>query len=209
MKRKQNVTLLLAHGAGAGSQSEFIKCICNKITEKQQLENSLNINVIPFDFEYMKEIYKTGKKRPPERMPKLISTYLRQIKTVESADAIYLLGKSMGARVAFATAELADCDKIRGLVALGYPFYPPGKQDKHRLVLLQESLLPGLIVQGERDTFGNRDWVEQQNLPENIKLSWIEKADHSLKPLKSASISYDQAFAQTADIIYDFIKQTL
>lgn len=197
---------MLAHGAGAGKDSDFIRDIGNKITQAGQTDNRLNIQLIKFNFPYMEKILETGKRRPPDRMPKLTQSYLQQIESLSDCDAIFLAGKSMGGRVAIETSLLAKDLNIRGTIALGFPFHPIGKVDKHRLELLDRARLPALILQGERDTFGNREWVKQHNIPSLVNLFWIEAADHNLKPLKSASISYDQALALSADKILEFIR---
>ncbi|KMT65257.1 alpha/beta family hydrolase [Catenovulum maritimum] len=191
--------LVLAHGAGAGSQSEFMQQICNKITEISNFE----IKVRLFDFPYMQQIAQTGKKRPPDRMPKLLESFQAQVAQLNSNIPVFVAGKSMGARVALQVHNLSD--KISGYIALGYPFHPVGKLDKLRLEGLDDFSGRGLIIQGERDSFGNFDQVQTYSLSSDIELCWIEKADHSLKPLKSTGISHDEALNTTAAKIIEFI----
>ena len=56
--------LILAHGAGAGSQSEFMQSIANGLSE-------IGIKTWLFDFPYMQTMYELGKRRPPDRAEKL------------------------------------------------------------------------------------------------------------------------------------------
>lgn len=201
----KSVKLILAHGAGAGSQSDFMQLICNKVTEFTKKQMKENVEVILFDFPYMQQIHATGKKRPPDKMAKLVAAFEQQVGQVSADDIIFVAGKSMGARVALETI-LASNRTINAVIALGYPFYPPGKAEKHRLELLQKITAPCLIIQGERDTFGNRAWVEQQALSNNIQINWITAADHSLKPLKSSGVSHEQALDSASHAIVEFIK---
>ena len=70
-------TLILAHGAGADSQSEFMRYMQREISDS-------SIDVITFDFPYMLRRQETGKKSPPDRMPKLIESFKQQIEQVNS-----------------------------------------------------------------------------------------------------------------------------
>jgi predicted alpha/beta-hydrolase family hydrolase len=91
----------------------------------------------------------------------------------------------MGGRIAsMLVAEdeaLAD-----GLLVLGYPFHPPGKPEKLRTDHFPEIKTPSLILQGERDTFGGREFAETLQLPANMKLHWVPDGDHSFKPRKAS-----------------------
>ena len=80
-------------------------------------------------------------------------------------------GKSLGGRVASLVAdELYEQGDIAGLVCLGYPFHPPGKPDQLRTAHLEPLQCPALIVQGERDPFGNRAEIEALALSKTITL---------------------------------------
>ncbi|WP_143869668.1 alpha/beta family hydrolase [Catenovulum sediminis] len=198
------IYLILAHGAGAGSDSDFMQQVCNKITKHQQEVHALSIKVILFDFPYMQTIKESGKKRPPDRMPTLVDAYLAQIDKVPADAKLFVGGKSMGSRVAL-NAYLQSKRPIDGFIALGYPFHPPGKPEKHRIDLLNQCDLPGLIIQGERDTFGNRDQVGKFTVQDNYEIRWIEKADHSLKPLKSTGLDSDDTLNEASEYIKEFV----
>ena len=62
----------------------------------------------------------------------------------------------MGGRIA---SLIADEAEVAGLVCLGYPFHPTGKPEQLRTEHLKSIKTPTLIVQGERDPFGNRQEV--------------------------------------------------
>ncbi|MCU4674612.1 hypothetical protein N7931_03105 [Catenovulum sp. 2E275] len=204
MNSKTKAQLVLAHGAGAGSKSDFMQQICNKITDLSQGE----IKVIMFDFPYMQIIEQTGKKRPPNKMPVLVEAFIEQVKQLDLNLPVFVGGKSMGARVALETilaCEQQNIADIKGYFALGYPFHPVGKPDKLRLDLLNSVSTKGLIIQGERDTFGNKSEVERYNVRHNYQFKWILSGDHSLKPLKSSGLTQLQTITQAANWVVDFI----
>ena len=136
------VTLLLAHGAGAGMDTDFMNGIAEGVA-------SHGIRVIRFEFPYMVKRRLEGKKSPPNRLPILQASFLEQLQSIEGP--VVIGGKSMGGRVA--TTILESSTAIAG-VALGYPFHPPGKPDKLRIEHLVSIEKPLLVLQGTRDPFG-------------------------------------------------------
>jgi hypothetical protein len=52
-----------------------------------------------------------------------------------------------------------DEAQVAGLVCLGYPFHPVGKPERLRIEHLKTIRTPTLIIQGERDPFGNRQAI--------------------------------------------------
>ena len=68
--------LIFAHGAGAGMDSEFMVTMAGKLAQ-------LGINVGLFDFEYMQQAKAEGKKRPPQRAPKLLEYFHKVIANAE------------------------------------------------------------------------------------------------------------------------------
>jgi predicted alpha/beta-hydrolase family hydrolase len=94
---------------------------------------------------------------------------------------IIIGGKSMGGRVASYIA--ADTPQVNGLVFLGYPLHPPGKQDQMRDAHLYDIKVPMLFLSGTRDTFAERPLLEKvvNRLGDRATLIWTEGGDHSLK----------------------------
>ena len=69
--------------------------------------------------------------------------------------ALYLGGKSMGARLA---AQIVANDVgASGLVFLGYPLHSPGKPEKLRDQALYQLPCPTLFIEGARDPFCRMD----------------------------------------------------
>ena len=68
--------LILAHGAGAGSDSEFMDCFAQSLANS---ELAGGLAVCRFDFPYMVTRRSTGKKRPPDRATVLIKAWHQAI----------------------------------------------------------------------------------------------------------------------------------
>lgn len=176
-----NGTIILAHGAGAGSGSDFMQYFQSELSTK-------GFEVILFDFPYMQKINEDGKRRPPDRANKLVNYYQELLNSLETTGPLIIGGKSMGGRIA--SMVLAENPKAAdGLLLLGYPFHPPGKPEKLRTEHLGDISAPTLIVQGERDTFGGRALVEELDLPDTFQLHWAPDGDHSLKPRKISGLT--------------------
>lgn len=190
---------ILAHGAGANKDSDFMQGIATRLCKKR-------VKVIRFDFPYMIAAREKSKRQPPNRMPILISDFEEMIKTADKHLPLFIGGKSMGGRVA---TMLTDYQNVKGLICLGYPFHPPGKPEKHRTAHLQEFDNSTLILQGERDTFGNKTRITEYQLANSIEIEYLEAADHSFVPLKSSGISVEQHLDLAATKIVNFMQGQL
>jgi len=203
--------LVFAHGAGANMKHEFM----NEIT---QLLNRQNVSVLRFNFPYMDKREETGKRYPPDRMPKLIESYksvifdLYENMAKEISVPVFIGGKSMGGRVAATLmsndyADISGLADIKGVFCLGYPFHPPKKLDKLRLEPLQQATKPVLIVQGERDTLGSKEEVEGYVLSKYCHVVNLEDGDHSLKPRVKSGFTYQQHLKTAVQSIVSFIDE--
>lgn len=190
------ITVVFAHGAGAGSDSPFMQFMA------QNLENE-GLRVVRFDFPYWEQVRSSGVKRPPNPQPVLQQRML-QVAAEFAGKRLWLMGKSMGARVAFQCVEEAGA---RGAIGLGFPFHPPAKRERTRTHELINSAPANLVVQGTLDPFGKQEWVSQQKLPENLHVEWVEKAKHDLVPNKSTGVSDKESWCQIATQVATFIKE--
>jgi hypothetical protein len=202
-------TFIFAHGAGAGKLHPFME-------EVTELLIAQHINVVRFDFNYMAQREIDGKKRPPERMPKLIPQYkdvVEQVINHRSLNEVPLFigGKSMGSRVAFSLlADLSSTDnsvKVQGAVAFGYPFHPMNKPDKTRLEPIIQTKKPMLILQGERDKLGNQSELLSYKLPLNCKAIFYTDGDHDLKPRVKSGYTQSQHLQQSVKQMVKFINE--
>jgi len=188
--------IIFAHGAGAGLQSDFMQYFA--------LGLALNdIEVVRFNFPYWQKFMDTGVRRPPNPMAELEHCMRSVAQQFDDNKPLYLMGKSMGSRVAF---RLADELNAGGAIALGYPFHPIGKPDKLRLTDLENNCGRNLIVQGTRDNFGKPDEVAGYTLPENVSMQWIEHGDHSLEPTKRSGLLREQLWQYAIEHIKNVIR---
>lgn len=183
----QRATLLLAHGAGAPMDSEFMNLLSAGLARR-------GIQVLRFEFPYMAERRTGGSKRPPNPMPVLLDSFREYYAAVDGP--VFVGGKSLGGRVA---SLLADELAPAGLICFGYPFHPPGKPERTRTAHLLELSTPALILQGTRDPFGKPQEVSGYPLAAQIRVSWLDTADHDFKPLKSSGLSQFEVIDQAAE----------
>ncbi|MEZ8729505.1 alpha/beta fold hydrolase [Vibrio splendidus] len=192
------ITFVFAHGAGAGMDHEFMQSVAKGLAFK-------GIRVIRFNFPYMVKRAEDGKRRPPDRAPKLLEAYQDIIEQCD-ADKLVIGGKSMGGRMA---SHLSEVDKVAAMACLGFPFHPPGKPEKYKGEHLAELQKPCLILQGERDTFGKREEFADFDLSDSIRVEFIPDGDHSFKPRKSSGYTEQQNIALTVEKLSAFIKEVL
>ena len=188
-------TFVFAHGAGAGMDHEFMQSVAQGLAFK-------DIRVIRFNFPYMIKRAEDGKRRPPDRAPKLLEAYQEVIEQVD-AQQLVIGGKSMGGRMA---SHLSEHEKVAGVACLGFPFHPPGKPDKYKGEHLAELSKACLILQGERDTFGKREEFPAFELSDSVSVEFIPDGDHSFKPRKSSGHTEQQNIALAVEKLAKFIK---
>ena len=189
------ITFIFAHGAGAGMDHEFMQSVAKGLAFK-------GIRVVRFNFPYMIKRAEDGKRRPPDRAPKLLEAYQEIIEQTD-ADKLVIGGKSMGGRMA---SHLAELDKVAAMACLGFPFHPPGKPENYKGEHLASLQKPCLILQGERDTFGKREEFPAFNLSDSVSVEFIPDGDHSFKPRKSSGHTEQQNIALAVEKLAKFIK---
>ncbi|MEE2022695.1 MULTISPECIES: alpha/beta family hydrolase [Alkalimonas] len=182
--------LLLAHGAGAGMQSDFMQWLTSALVAQ-------NIEVWRFNFPYMQQQVVEQKKRPPNPMPVLLQDFRDVLAQCPSDLPLFIGGKSMGGRVASMLAVDASLP-MAGVLAYGYPFHAPGKQ-QYRTGHFNELSKPLLILQGQRDTFGHQQEMAGQHWP-SVALHWLNDGDHSFKPRKKSGYSQEQLIVEAAAV---------
>ena len=191
--------LLLAHGAGAAMDSDFMNAMAAGIAAR-------GVTVARFEFPYMHRRRIEGGKRPPDRMPVLLEAFGEAAARARwQGLPLVIGGKSMGGRAAaMAAAEIGAA----GVVCLGYPFHPAGKAaTPERLAPLAAPFCPVLVVQGTRDALGSAEDVAGYDLGVAVSVAWIADGDHSLKPRKASGLTADAALAQAADAVAAFIAR--
>jgi hypothetical protein len=177
--------------------SDFMNAITERIAAAET-------QVIRFEFEYMAKRREDGRRRGPDRTPKLIARFLDVLTRVGRANDVVIGGKSMGGRIA---SMIADKAGVAGVLCLGYPFHPPGRPQRLRTAHLQTIQTPTLIVQGMRDRFGAEEEVATYTLSDAIELAWMEDGDHSFKPRKKSGHTLEQNLDEAARAAVSFIRR--
>ena len=195
--------IIFAHGAGADMNHEYMGEL-NRLMHLQQL------NVLRFNFPYMDKRKIDGKRRPPDRMPALIECYQSVISNIKTELPIFIGGKSMGGRVAATLANnkpFMDSHNIKGVVCLGYPFHPIKKPEKLRLLPLQESQIPVLILQGDRDALGSKTEVSNYKISSCCQVDFFDDGDHDLKPRVKSGKTLAQHQQRAVSLVRSFIDE--
>ncbi|CDU09361.1 MULTISPECIES: alpha/beta fold hydrolase [Vibrio harveyi group] len=187
---------IFAHGAGAGMEHDFMAAVAKGLVEQ-------GIRVVRFNFPYMIKRAEDGKKRPPDRAPKLLEAYEEVIAHFTS-QPIVIGGKSMGGRM---SSLLAENELVAGIACLGFPFHPPGKPEKFKGDHLANIEKPTLILQGERDAFGKREEFDDFVLSSQVKVSFLPDGDHSFKPRKSSGHTEAGNIELAVEQLAAFIKE--
>ncbi len=203
---KDGPVYLFAHGAGADMNSEFMTQVAEKLGEK-------GVRVVRFNFPYMIKRAEDGKRRPPDRAPKLLAAYEEVIQHLGCP--VVIGGKSMGGRMSSmlladnALRPEEDRLAILGSACLGFPFHAPGKEPKDRLDHLEALTQPLLIVQGSRDTMGTKeeiiDYINEKRISSSIQMAWLEDGNHDLKPRKVSGFSHQEHIESAIEQVAEFV----
>ena len=195
-------TMILAHGAGAPMDSAFMNALCGSLAEQ-------GITTLRFEFPYMVRRREEGSRRPPDRQPVLVECWrevfaeVKQQACQEGYQGKLLIGgKSMGGRMASIVAEELKPD---GFCCFGYPFYPPGKTTSSRTEHFLTTQVPGLILQGTRDTFGKPGGIDNSRWPSTIELAWLEEGDHDYKPGKRSGLTQLDVIQTAAAVVRSWL----
>ncbi|HUG60419.1 MAG TPA: alpha/beta family hydrolase [Methylomirabilota bacterium] len=193
-------TLVLAHGAGGPMDGATMSAAASAIAEA-------GVTVVRFEFGYMAG-RREGKRRPPPRIPAIVPEFAAVLAAVlsDTEGPVLIGGKSMGSRVASRLAATDIDPRVRGVVALGFPFHPPGSPDRSRLDDLAASALPVLVCQGTRDPFGSRDEVAAMALPTAVTVAWLEDGNHDLAPRVSSGFTRSGHLAAAAKAVAAFAE---
>lgn len=192
---RASTLLVLGHGAGAGSQHEFMERFAAGLA-------SDSLRVCRFDFPYM-----AAGRKSPDRQAILEQAFRDVTDAVrEGHDRCIVGGKSLGGRVASLVA--ASGYPVDALVFLGYPLHPPGRPDRIRDGHLHEISAPMLFVEGTRDPFCPLDTLERvrAGLDAESDLVVVEDGDHSLKVRKSSGRDTATAWTEAIEEIQKWLK---
>lgn len=196
--KKSQALLVLAHGAGAPLDSDFMEFFAQALTTKTRA-------VARFNFSYMEQ-----GRRSPDRQPVSEKTYgevIEHLRASLSPKTLFIGGKSYGGRMASHVAAAGT--KVDGLVFLGYPLHAPGRPDRIRDSHLTDVSCPMVFVAGTRDPFCPLETLAKvmKKLAASTELIVVEDGDHSLKVRKSSGRSTEQAWSDAADAIETWLER--
>ncbi|MEM6994257.1 MAG: alpha/beta family hydrolase [Myxococcota bacterium] len=193
---------VLAHGAGAGMLHRFM-------TSVAQLLHARGVATLRYQFPYTER----GGRRPdpPKRLLATIAAAVEAGADAMPGTPIFAGGKSMGGRMTSQLAAAAAPEVLRGLVYLGFPLHPPGKEGTQRAAHLPSITLPMLFIQGTRDKLADMTLMEEvmAGLPPTARMHVVEGADHSFGVLKRSGRTPEAVLAEIADATADFIAATV
>lgn len=177
------MTLLLAHGAGAGRDHPWMQRVSRAF-------EAGGVHVVTFNFPY-----REAGRRVPDPAPILEAHVARVWKEAAAAAAgpMIAAGKSMGGRIASQVAAAGGFDPApASLIFFGYPLHPPGRPRQRRDAHLPRIAAPMLFLHGTRDPFGTPE--EMAALTASLSsatLHIVEGGDHSLVATKAADPNGD------------------
>lgn len=192
-KEPTKIAVLLAHGAGANMQSEFMVAFAEGLAER-------GLATLRFNFPYLDG----DKRRPPDPTPVLQRTLMSAaalLRAEVAPEKLVIGGKSMGGRMASMVA--AKGFACEGLLLLGYPLHPPKKPTSLRTAHLPSIQTPTLFVQGTRDTLCDLDLLRPvlETMGKRARLHVVAGGDHSFDVLKSLKRSQADVRAEVMDVI--------
>jgi uncharacterized protein len=192
---KPEALLVLAHGAGAGQQHPFMTAVAKGFAAR-------NVDVVTFDFPYMRERRKIPDKAPI--LEKAFAEVVAAARQWSEATRVFIGGKSMGGRMATHLGA-AHLDGLAGIVVFGYPLHPPGKPEQLRVQHLPSIKVPVLIVQGERDAFGSPAELKPaiDTMTAKVTLHVVARGDHSLSV---TGRSRAEALAEVLDLATEWMR---
>lgn len=193
--RRSERRLILAHGAGAGMDSEFMAKFAAGLAER-------GVYTVRFEFPYMERRRRDGSGGPPDRPEVLLQRFREIVSEVGKPERTCIGGKSMGGRIA---SMVADELGVRGVVCLGYPFHPLERPDKLRTAHLAELRTPTLIVQGTRDPFGTEAEIAAYTLSRALRLVYLPDGDHSFAPRRASGHTKAGHFTAALDAVTQFL----
>lgn len=201
----KHITLILAHGAGAPADSEFMEQLSAAFVSE-------GVSTVRFEFPYMARRREDGRKRPPDRQPRLLEHFREVILQIfrEQVGPVFIGGKSMGGRMASLLAAEPDiAEMVCGCVCFGYPFHPPGKQDRWRVEHFDRFCVPALIIQGTRDPFGKQEEVHScaPVSESDCRLHWLEGGNHDFVPLARQPETQTMLIEQAAQVASAFMME--
>ncbi|WP_217183440.1 alpha/beta family hydrolase [Streptomyces sp. AC495_CC817] len=191
------ITVVVAHGAGAGKDHPFLLSFADGLAE-------LGFSTLRFNFPYVEQ-----GRRMPGPAAHAIATWNAVVAFARAQHpdaAVWAAGKSYGGRMA--SMAVAGGLATEGLVYLGYPLHAPGKPEKPRAEHLPAIAVPQLFVEGTNDPFIQplSQFEEVVATCQNAEVAWIEGGGHTFE-VKGQKRSAAEAGSSLVTIVSDFVTR--
>jgi predicted alpha/beta-hydrolase family hydrolase len=178
-------TLLLTHGAGGGIDAPDLQALAADLPRS-------GITVELLEMPWRVAGRKLAPRSDTRRAPPAAAAGALRPRTPR-----VLGGRSAGARAAARCARTLGAD---GYLALAFPLHPPGRPEKSRVDELEGAGVTTLVVQGERDPFGQPD-----EFPQDVDLTVVPMADHAFRVPKRGELTQDDALGIVVEATLEWV----
>jgi len=195
--------LLLAHGAGAALDSEFMSTIGPGLAR-------CGLPTLRFNYGYSERMTREGKRRPPDPRARLEHVHAAALELLRArfpARPIVLAGKSMGGRIA---SYLAAAGEGAGLVFFGYPLHPAGKPEKLRSEHFGAIAQPALFLAGTRDALCTLELLQSalETFGGVTQLTLTEQANHDFAVPKRTGRTRAEVLQELCSTTAEWVTST-
>ena len=163
---------VFAHGAGVGMQHSFMATVATGLGAR-------HIATLRYNFPYMEQ--KRGRPDSPKIAQAAVRAAVDAASRALPGVPLFAGGKSYGGRMTSQAQAETPLANVRGLVFFGFPLHPPGQPSDDRAEHLAAVNIPMLFLQGTRDEFADRDFLNPlvKRLGARATLKLFHGADHS------------------------------
>ena len=195
--------IVFAHGAGAPSGHPWMQAWSERLRVAGRVHT--------FDYDYMVQAVTQGRRKPPDRLPKLLARHRLAVDEALGGQPgpVVLAGKSMGSRVGCHLST--EDDRVAAVVCFGFPLVSmSGKLRDEALLALR---CPTLLVQGSRDRLCPLDRLEPvvEAMTADVTVHVVQGGDHSLqvrkRDLKAAGQTQDAVDEQAAEVVLAWLAE--
>lgn len=188
--------LVLGHGAGGGVDAPDLRA-----ARDAALDVGLGVVLV-------EQPWRVAGRRVAEAPARLDLAWLAVLADLTGQDGgpalltgpLVVGGRSAGARVACRTATQVGA---AGVLALAFPLHPPRRPERSRLPELQLPEVPCLVVQGDRDAFGQPE-------PEpGVEVHLVRGADHGFAVRRADGRSAEEVAADVRAAVAGWLVRLL
>ena len=185
---------VLAHGAGAGMQHQFLAATATGLAER-------GIATLRYQFPYMEQ--RRSRPDTPEVATATVRAAVTRAAPLVPGVPLIAGGKSFGGRMTSTAQAGEPLPGVAGLAFLGFPLHPPGKPGTTRAEHLDAVRIPMLFLQGTRDEFADLDLLRGvcARLGGRARLHLIDGGDHSFHVLKKSGRTDAGVFGEMLDVL--------